>query len=236
MLGYSMSRTERAWGVARATGIWLGMAVVSGLALESARLDTLALVAALGTLAAMSRRRWAFVAPLGAAALLEPTILPWAVAAMAISWDAGPSFAPPRLDSEPQRQLMRSRRRNEAASVVVVRANRPTEPPQLWPSLRVTDGFDLEHGRDGIELRAVLEDEALDRTAFAERIRGVLGASDVRFGWASFPADGVTLEVLVDAAREDLTSADARSGSPVTEPAPVPLAVRAPAPAIAEGS
>jgi hypothetical protein len=64
----------------------------------------------------------------------------------------------------------------------------------------------------------------------------VLGGSDVRFGWASFPADGVTLEVLVDAARANLASAGASAGSPVTDPATVPPAVPAPATAIAEGS
>lgn len=234
MLGCSEARTVRADDVLRAALIWLGMAVASGLALESVRFDVLAVVSALGTLTVASRRRWALAAPLGAAAFLDPTLLPWAVAAVALSWDPRSGLAPPRLDSEPQLQLMRCRRRNEAASVVVVQANGPAETAELWASLRTTDGFDVVSGRDGIELRAVLEDDRLDRTAFAQRIRGVLGASEVRFGWASFPADGASLEVLVDAARADLASADASAGSPVRQPATVPPAV--PAPAIAEGS
>jgi hypothetical protein len=236
MLGLAIARTVRVQVAARAAGIWLGMAVVSGLALEATPWDSIALVAVLGTLAAIGRRPWAIAASLGAAAFIDLAILPWAVAAMAISWGASPSFAPPRLDSEPQRQLMRSRRRNQAASVVVVQADRPAGPAQLWPSLRVTDGFDLVTGRDGIELRAVLDDEGLDRAAFAQRIRGVLGTSDVRFGWASFPADGVTLEALVDAARAHIESPDPSAMTPVTDPATVPLAAPTPATAIAEGS
>jgi hypothetical protein len=243
MLGDGMARTARARDAARAAGIWLGMALASGLALGSARWDAVALVATLGTLVAMSHRPWAVAAPLGAAAFLDLAILPWAVAAIAISRGTSPGFAPPRLDSEPQRQLMRSRRRNEAASVVVVQANRPPEAAQLWSLLRVTDGFDLVTGRNGIELRAVLEDQGLNRTAFEQRIRGVLGESQVRIGWASLPADGVTLEVLVDAARAHVESPDAGL---VTEPAsaspavPAPVApspaVPSPAAAIAEGA
>jgi hypothetical protein len=234
MLGYSGARTVRARAAARAGCIWLGMAVVAGMTAETARFDAIAVVCILGTLAAVSHRPWTIAAPLGVAVLVDVTILPWAVAAMALSWDPRPGFAPPRLDSEPQRQLMRSRRRNEAASVVVVQANRPVKPAELWPSLRATDGFDVVCRRDGIELRAVLEDQGLDRWSFTQRIREVLGASEVRFGWASFPADGVTLEVLVDAAREDLASADA--ASPATEPATVLPAVPARATAIAERS
>jgi hypothetical protein len=234
MLGRSGARVVRARDVLRAALIWLGMAVVSGLALESVRLDALAVVFMLGTLTVVSCRRWALAAPLGAAAFLDPTLLPWAVAAIALSWDPPSAFAPPRLDSEPQLQLMRCRRRNETASVVVVQANRPAETADLSASLRTTDGFDLVSGRDGIELRAVLEDDRLDRTAFAERIRSELEASDVRFGWASFPADGASLEVLVEAARADLASADASAGRPVMPPATAPAAV--PTPAIAEGS
>ena len=234
MLGESGARTVRAKAVRRGALIWLGMAVVGGLALESVRLDVLAVVSGLGTLTALSDRRWAPAAPLGAAAFLDPTLLPWVVAAIAVSWHPRSGFAPPRLDSEPQLQLMRCRRRNETASVVVVQADRPAETAALWPALRTTDGFDLVSGRDGIELRAVLEDDRLDRTAFAERMRGVLGASAVRVGWASFPADGASLEALVEAARADLASADASAGSPVRHPVTIPPAV--PAPAIAEGS
>jgi hypothetical protein len=234
MLGDSGARTVRAHAVLRAALIWLGMAVVSGLAVESVRFYPLAVVSALGTLAVVSRPPWALAAPLGAAALVDPSVLPWAVAAIALSWDPRSGFAPPRLDSAPQLELMRCRRRNKTASVVVVQADGPVETAELWPALRTTDGFDLIRGRDGIELRAVLEDDRLDRTAFAQRIRGVLGASEVRCGWASFPADGASLEVLVDAARADLAFADASAGSPVTQPATVLPAV--PTTAIAEGS
>src|SRR5215211_5386946 len=136
MLGDSLARTLRARLAVRAACVWVGMAIVGALTLETARLDALALVTALGTLAVMSRHPGAIAAPLVGAALIDVTILPLAVAATAISWDAVPGFAPPRLDSEPQRQLMRSRRRNEAASVVIVQADRPPGPARLWPSLR----------------------------------------------------------------------------------------------------
>ena len=234
MLGDWEARTVRAQDVLRAALIWLGMAILSGLVLESVRLDALAVVSALGTLAVVSRRPWALAAPLGAAAFVDPLVLPWALAASALSWHPRSGYAPPRLDSAPQLQLMRCRRRNETASVVVVHVDRPPETEELWASLRTTDGFDLVGGSDGIELRAVLEDDRLDRTAFAQRVRGVLGPSEVRFGWASFPADGANLEVLVDAARADLASADASAGAPVSQPATVPPAAQAPA--IAEGS
>ena len=226
MLTFAIGRTVRPRDAARAAGIWLGMAVVGGLVFESARPDSVAVVAALGTLAVISRRQWALAVPLGAAVLLDASLLPWAVAAVALTRDIGHPFPSPRLDSEPQRQLMRSRRRNEPASVIVVQATPPAGPAQVWPSLRATDGFDVVSGRDGIELRAVLEDHGLDRRAFEERIRGVLGASDQRLGWASFPADGVTLEVLVDAARARLATSQASAAVPVAEYE----AVRRPAP------
>jgi hypothetical protein len=181
-----------------------------------------------------SRRQLAFAVALGAAALLDVAVLPWAVAATALSWNLRRSFAPPGLDSEPQRQLMRSRRRNESASVVVVQADRSVEPEPLWMTLRATDGFDVARGSDGIEIRAVLEGEDLHRAAFEQRIRGTLGAAEARFGWASFPADGLTLDVLVDAARADLAAAGAPVASVGGEPAPVTQGVPAHATAIAE--
>ena len=235
MLEVAIARTLRARDAARAAATWLGMAAVGGLAFESVRPDFVALVAALGTLAVMCRRQWALGVPLAAAALLDASMLPWAIAAAALSRDIGRRFPSPRLDSEPQRQLMRSRRRNEPASVIVIQATPPAEPAQVWPSLRATDGFELVTGRDGIELRAVLEDVGLDRMAFEARIHSVLGASDARLGWASFPADGVTLEVLVDAARSRLATSDESTGAPVADLDAARRPASARAAAVAEG-
>jgi hypothetical protein len=234
MLGSMEARTVRVRAAARATWIWLG-AVAAGLLMSSATPGVLALVAALGTLACMTRRPWTFVFPLGVAALLDAEALPWAIAAAAITWRSSTPVAPPRLDSEPQLQLMRSRRRNEPASVVVMRAPRTGPRPEaaLWCALRATDGSEVLTDESRLELRAVLEDRDLDRSAFEERMRAALGTEQLDFGWAVFPADGVTLDVLVEAARSDLAPA-ARTITAGEEQEPAPIAV--PATAIAKGS
>ena len=230
MLGEAQTRMGRARDAARAACVWPAMAIAAGVAIPSAHPEALASVAVLGTVAVISRRPWAVAAPLGAAAFFDLGIVPWAVAATAVSWSLAPSFPPPRLGSEPQRQLMRSRRRDEPASVVVVQAVGPAGPAEVWPSLRATDGFDVVKGCDGIELRGVLEDQGLDRAAFEQRLLGLLGAQ-ARIGWASFPADGVTLETLVDAARARLTPSEA-----ITYPATAGPALPARVTAIAEES
>jgi|SRR5215211_6770815 len=244
MLGDSIARMVRARDAAYAAGIWLGMAVIwLGMAmvsegtLQSVRLDALVLVSALGILVVLSRRPWSIAAPLGAAAFIDITIFPWAVAAAALTWDTSSGFAAPRLDSEAQRQLMRSRRREEAASVVVVHADPPAGPEQLRAALRATDGFDVVSGHDGLELRAVLEEQGLDRKGFEQRMLEALGAPEARFGWASFPADGVTLEILVEEARSRLESAEGSAArSPVIHPVTVPAALPATATAFGEES
>ena len=63
-------------------------------------------------------------------------------------------------------------------------------------------------------------------------MRAALGTEQLHFGWATFPADGVTLEVLFDAARSDLAPA-ARIITAGDEREPAAIAL--PATAIAEG-
>ena len=192
---------------ARTSFIWIA-AAAAALVTEPARLDDLALFAAVGTLAGMSRRTWALAFPVAAAAVLDPSILPWAIAAVAICIRTTAGADSQRPESEPQRQLMRSRRRDEPAAVVVMRAQPPTRRAggALRSALRSTDGSELVLEGEVVELRAVLDDADVDRRAFEARMSEALGTADARFGWAGFPADGVTLDVLFEAPKRDLST------------------------------
>jgi hypothetical protein len=80
-------------------------------------------------------------------------------------------------------------------------------------ALRLTDSVEIQPGR--AELRAVLDGASLDRVSVERRLVETLdarqagsrldrrgGPSEVAFGWARFPDDGFTFEVLAQRAHE----------------------------------
>jgi hypothetical protein len=108
-----------------------------------------------------------------------------------------------RVD-ELELQLMRCRRRDEDAWVLVVRVSGRARTSNLLARLRLTDTARETMTVHGKELVCVFDAAGLDREALERRLRAGLPYDDVRFGWSHFPDDGAALEVLQHAARAGL--------------------------------
>jgi hypothetical protein len=115
-----------------------------------------------------------------------------------------------------QRRVMRCRRMETPASVLVVRIAGPvrTAPERILACFRMTDSVSIVRIRDGYELAGVFDEARFERDGVERRLRVALNGTDARIGWTRFPDDGVTLEVLLESARAALLTA---AGSP---PAP----------------
>ena len=102
--------------------------------------------------------------------------------------------------------LARCRRRRESASVLVARidSRERVAVGELLAGLRVTDTVVVRRLHHGYELHGVFDDHDLARVRIEERMRELVPAGGVAFGWARFPDDGLTLSVLVEGAREAL--------------------------------
>lgn len=196
---------------------WLLLAASAALLPPQVEPLACALMAGAGLLAVAPRalRPLALLVAAGGVAV-DPALAPWLLAAafgqLALEARASRRLAPPALDSDLQRALMRGRRRNEEVAALVATTD---EPPgdrvaDMLGLLRVTDSYEVEATERHWELRAIFEGEGLEREAVERRLSAAVHG--MRFGWADFPGDGATLEVLLDEAREDL---DRRSTFPV---------------------
>jgi hypothetical protein len=107
---------------------------------------------------------------------------------------------------ELERHIMRCRRRQEPAAVLVVRiaAAGRIGPERLRACFRLTDSVAIRRTRHGFELVGVFDEEGLDRDALEWRVRSALGGIATRFAWARFPDDGFTLDMLIEDARSAL--------------------------------
>ena len=107
---------------------------------------------------------------------------------------------------ELERHIMRCRRRQEPASLLVVRVAAPGRigPGRLRACFRLTDSVAITRTRYGYELVGVFDEDRLDRDALEFRLRTALDGMATCLSWARFPDDGVTLEALVDGARAAL--------------------------------
>jgi hypothetical protein len=108
---------------------------------------------------------------------------------------------------ELERHIMRCRRRQEPAAVLVLRvasAGRMS-PDRLRASFRLTDSVAITRTRYGYELVGVFDEDGLDRDALELRLRSALGGIVTCVAWARFPDDGVTLDMLVGDARAALS-------------------------------
>jgi hypothetical protein len=95
-----------------------------------------------------------------------------------------------------EHELARWRRRDETATILVVAASAEHSTRLLARSLRKTDVVALVSSIRGPRLVAALDDHSLDRRRLEDRL-AALGPGRPRLGWASFPADGTTLEALI---------------------------------------
>jgi hypothetical protein len=101
-------------------------------------------------------------------------------------------------------QLMRCRRREESAWVMVARVSGRARVSDLIGHLRLTDAARVDINVHGKELACVLDAAGLDRQALERRLRTGVPNADVRFGWSHFPGDGAGLDVLLHKARAGL--------------------------------
>lgn len=127
----------------------------------------------------------------------------WLAAGVLVAIAVGRSRAPIVVSmNELERHLSWCRRRQEPAEVLAARIEDGTvrNPAELVRAFRITDSVELRHRAGGYDLVAVLDHTELDRNGLESRI-GALCARPVAWGWALFPRDGVTLDVLVERAR-----------------------------------
>ena len=109
---------------------------------------------------------------------------------------------------ELQRHLDWCRRREESAHVLVVMLpGAENDHRRLLEAFRLTDSVAIQTHREGCEVHAVIDDHRLSRAGLERRIVQEVG-DDARFGWAAFPQDGYTLEVLLERAASGLTVSD----------------------------
>ena len=118
-----------------------------------------------------------------------------------------------KLD-ELELHLMRCRRRNESACVMVAQVERGTRPYELLAHLRVTDSARVITTLHGDELACVLDADGLDTGAVEARLRAAMPGREIRFGWSRFPEDGAALDVLLHEARAGLPRPADRHSAP----------------------
>jgi hypothetical protein len=115
-----------------------------------------------------------------------------------------------------ERQLARCRRRGESATVLVARvAGHHATVQHVRSLLRLSDAVLAARAVSGVDLCAVIDGVDLDREALEERLRHSLSA-DLLCGWAVFPDEGLTLDLLIAAARAH----PVRAAAVPTQPAP----------------
>jgi hypothetical protein len=188
-------------------------AIVSSLALAATALGgqpVPALVAGGGLLLAAVFVAFERLSLLLTAAALVPAayggavpVAAWVVAGALVAIAVGRNRAPVVVSmNELERHLTWCRRRNEPADVLTARIEDGDvrEPAGLVQAFRITDSVELRRRAGGYDLTAVLDHHELDRAGLERRI-GALCAAPVAWGWALFPRDGVTLDVLVERAR-----------------------------------
>jgi hypothetical protein len=105
----------------------------------------------------------------------------------------------------PQLQLDRSRRRGEPASVLVVALPpNAADTRRALEVVRITDALAVRQTAGQLQLYGVLEGVA-PRTIIEQRLAQAAGDVAPAFGWARFPEDGLTLEILVECAEHALS-------------------------------
>jgi hypothetical protein len=126
-------------------------------------------------------------------------------------------------------QLARCRRSGQPADILMVEltsiaGGRQTRRCATAVSsvLRVTDGVSMVPSLGGNGMCAVLESDGRARSAIDQRLRSACG-NEIRLAWASSPDDGVTLESLLEVARNRLPLPESgrRQGREGLRPLPV---------------
>jgi hypothetical protein len=110
------------------------------------------------------------------------------------------------IANELERHIMRCRRRQEPASVLVARvvAQERIAPERVLACFRLTDSVTIARTRDGWEVAGVFDQEGFERDGLERRLRAALDGTATGVAWARFPDDGVTLDLLLAGARAAL--------------------------------
>lgn len=205
-------RGHRSGDAVTAALIWLAAAALAIL-VSHADVPAAALPAGLALAATVIGLRWPVVRRLAApaalvAAALEPsTVLPWTVAAICLSLaveQRAAAIAVPQLGPLAE-CLERCRRRGDPATVLVLQvAPDAVAVRNLLRTVRVTDSFVLRRFTDRFEVCGLLEECDVARAGIEARFAASLQGVAPRFGWASYPVDGLTLDVLLQHARTSI--------------------------------
>jgi hypothetical protein len=149
-----------------------------------------------------------------AVAVTAAVSLPWIVAAICLSvlvldrTRAGRTPIPSDLDLF----LERCRRRGEETTFVVVDIPSTAKAlPNLLQSFRMTDSLVVRRSGSGCEVHGLLDGRDTVRAAVENRVADALGGITPTFGWASYPADGLTVDALYGKARGAIAAATAQS-------------------------
>jgi len=105
-----------------------------------------------------------------------------------------------------QRHLDWCRRREENAHMLValVPEAAVSDERALLEAFRLTDSVAIAQHRGRYEVHAIIDDHRLSRAGLERRVIEEVGA-DAEFGWAAFPQDGYTLDVLREHALSELS-------------------------------
>jgi len=167
----------------------------------------------------------AAMAPVAFAAT-APTIS-WVLAGALVAGVAASGERPLVARSQDlQRHLDWCRRREERAHVLVVLVPEAEAGNErgLLEAFRLTDSVAISHHQGRCEIQAVIDHHRLSREGLERRVIAAVG-DQVEFGWAEFPEEGFTLEVLLERAASGLALSDdhpvAANGrfEPVQQPA-----------------
>ena len=134
-----------------------------------------------------------------------PLVWPWLGAGAALilanAWPSAPAVTASGL-SDVQRALARCRRREEGAHLLLLRLPAGAiDATELAGSFRVTDAIAVVPEGGEIELGVLVEDGHQIREGLERRLLEHFGSLPP-VGWAKFPDDGVTFDVLHEQARQ----------------------------------
>ncbi|CAA9486807.1 MAG: hypothetical protein AVDCRST_MAG13-1503 [uncultured Solirubrobacteraceae bacterium] len=150
-------------------------------------------------------------------ALLDPEQAAWALplaGALVALPAARRSAESPTGRELLQIHLDRARRREESVHVLHVRMHPSTRisEREVLDLFRLSDSVWLRSVGTGRDLLAVVDDHKFERDGLERRLSAALsGPFDL--GWAAFPADGYSLERLVEHARSAATQRGVRAES-----------------------
>jgi hypothetical protein len=141
----------------------------------------------------------------------------------------------PSGNGDLQRHLAWCRRREERAHLLVIPLADVGEQELsgILESFRITDSVTLRKANGGAELYTLLDDKGFVREGLERRLSELRGGRS-SFGWATFPDDGVTIQTLIEHARDQMRQA--REQALLSTTAPDATQARTPALEHATGS